>query len=1404
MFNGEVRIEETDLQSTGFGQPWNHTRSYSNQMQETFDRGNGYNWNLNDWPYLVESNLPGNPVIMMGSSYEQYWFHYDSVLDKYVSLYGGLTSLNWDQVNGIVTFVELDGTILKFNDLGHPVRPGNFIGRILPGGEELTVDDSNAPTELEATQQYTVDNTTVYESFYYELHPPTAQNVGRIYRVTLRRKVDNGPWENVRKAEYLYSNENSLGSSSSSVGDRGDLSLVTRYEFYDGVWEELDKTYYRWYGGSLASQHLLQFVVGPQAYQNMLAASLNPQSASDAQLALYADNQFVYGENNRVVKEIVDGGSRTYLMSYVDRSELASSSSSGGGGGGTDPIDYNEWYRKSTLTYPDGKQQIVYCNAAGQTMLEIIKKGDDEWLNFTRYDEDARVILEASPEAINGFDEELPDLMGYDSGTEDFTYLNNTEGLITVREYFTSTAGNGAPGYPKSEKIKNGQNGTEVKTHEWEYDEHTASGMTIYKVSVDRQFTDTLGTEIETFYWYTYFSGTNQVYRKTTKRPVVPNTQNGPGTAVVTSQIFDEFGNLRWETDERDIITGYRLDIATGALTQLIEDVDPLTTPGCPYITTGGDGLSLKTDFEHDINGRITQSLGPVHQVDLNGTATNVRTATWTVYKDHEFTTISAQGYQVVTGAQDFLVNPVSITRRNKVNLPTDEILAVRSSTTGKLEPTDSFPQSSYRQWMTKQYTDCCRLASTRTYHTIPASGEGVSGTNYDQTSFGYDANGLQNQTTTPGGTITETTFDPRDLPLLTKVGTAPINMVTVTENQYDNGTDGGNGNLTKLINYTEGALKRETSFTYDFRSRRLSANGELDFYEEYTYDNLDRRLTVKQYDTDSSGNLVAYSEADYDNRSRVYRTTVHEVDPSTGTVGNALVSNVWYDQPGNVIKSQPAGSDLFTKTVYDSLYRVTATYLGYDLDESTYSEATTISGDTIVEQTEQVYDDGSNLLKTIARQRYHNATGTGALQGPTGTQPLARVSYQAAWPSPVGRVQATANYGTNGGSGLTRPATIPTASDSILVSSTSYDDVGQVEARTDPAGKVDKFEYDDAGRRTKLIENYVESSSSSSSSSGDCPGSADTNRTTTMTYTPDGQIATLNAWNGDTGIQTTSYTYGTTLVESAIETSLLLRKVTYPDSSSGSDVVSYTYNRQGQRTSMTDQAGTVHAYDYDGLGRFLNDRVTTLGTGVDPWVRSMARTYDVRGLLTSVWCTSSPAPGAGVSRNEIEWQYNGFGQVSRSRQEPTRTVATATPEVQYGYADGSANTIRPETITYPNGRELTYNYGTTNGMNDAMSRVEEIVDDDSTVLTAEEYLGLSSIVESNRPQRQFKFTLASLTGSTDPDTGDIYTGLDRFGRVKDCRWYDTANSVDLDRYEYGYDRVGNRLYRKNVLAHAA
>ncbi len=38
-------------------------------------------------------------------------------------------------------------------------------------------------------------------------------------------------------------------------------------------------------------------------------------------------------------------------------------------------------------------------------------------------------------------------------------------------------------------------------------------------------------------------------------------------------------------------------------------------------------------------------------------------------------------------------------------------------------------------------------------------------------------------------------------------------------------------------------------------------------------------------------------------------------------------------------------------------------------------------------------------------------------------------------------------------------------------------------------------------------------------------------------------------------------------------------------------DRVQYLYNRQGERTGVKDQNGTVHAYDYDEFGRMLHDR---------------------------------------------------------------------------------------------------------------------------------------------------------------------------------------------------------------------
>ena len=140
------------------------------------------------------------------------------------------------------------------------------------------------------------------------------------------------------------------------------------------------------------------------------------------------------------------------------------------------------------------------------------------------------------------------------------------------------------------------------------------------------------------------------------------------------------------------------------------------------------------------------------------------------------------------------------------------------------------------------------------------------------------------------------------------------------------------------------------------------------------------------------------------------------------------------------------------------------------------------------------------------------------------------------------------------------------------------------------------------------------------------------------------------------------------------------------------------------------------------------------------------------------------------------------------------------TPSIQYGYANGSANTVRPTSVTYPNGRVVAFDYGSSGGIDDSASRVASLVDSGgaSTHLADYSYLGLNAVVQQDSAEADLRYTLVSLTGANDPDTGDIYAGLDRFGRVKDVRWRDVSAATDLSRIQYGYDRASNRTWRTN------
>lgn len=288
---------------------------------------------------------------------------------------------------------------------------------------------------------------------------------------------------------------------------------------------------------------------------------------------------------------------------------------------------------------------------------------------------------------------------------------------------------------------------------------------------------------VTTTYAYTYIAGTVAVQQRTMTYPVVSAAQNGSGVSATRQEYLDMWGNLIWEMGPRGFIMYQGFDVPTGGLIQGIDDFNT-NLPGQPsrpagWTTPAGGGLNLVSDYQVDSLGRNTQELGPSHTIDLGGTATTVRAATWTVYQDYAQSGQAseiwmAQGY--ATGSAPnytyTLIDPVSITRTDDDGRVTDQISAIRANKSGPLSPTDSFAQSSYCRWTNNLFSGAGELTGMRVYFAIPSTGQGVQGTNYNETDFAFDGMARQNRFQSPGLTITRTVFDPRSLPLSIWVGT--------------------------------------------------------------------------------------------------------------------------------------------------------------------------------------------------------------------------------------------------------------------------------------------------------------------------------------------------------------------------------------------------------------------------------------------------------------------------------------------------------------------------------------------------------------------------------------------------------------------------------------------------------
>lgn len=1361
-------------------------------------------------PRLTQQSS-GTKVAMVDGANSALWF--DLSGGTYTSTFGFPATLVANGGTGELELTDGAGAVLYFYDFGGGTpsgRAGRLKKRTDAGGNVAEVtswDGSGRPTELQIT-----DPTGAVESLLWAY-----DGSGYLTSTTRRRKPSGGSFSTVRVAEFTYA---TLGS---------DKVLETTVEKDAGgtVLAETFNRYYTSTGGTGYSGGL-KYHLGPQAVARAKAdyPSTALTSLTDSQIDDYADLAVEYDSSTQRVTKLVRAGTGSSTLT---------------GGFGTSTVYYgvkaspgsgvNDWVSKVGVVLDDGTTKVSYANAAGQELLAVTTEVSTGrwWGTYTKYDSDGRVILRANPSAVTGYEEALTDLVGWSGSSA--TYLRSGDGLIATTTYAssttatTSTAGD-VSGYVTSTAIKRGTGGTAVSQSAVTYIGRTANSQTRYHVASTTQYRNDNGTGGQTTsYAYTWNGSTAQVASVTTTLPTVTTTQNGPNSAATNVVVFDAVGRLIWAKDAAGVLSYTAYDAQTGAVTKIIADVNTANTSDFANLPSGwstpsGAGLHLISTFEVDALGRATKATDPLGQI------------TYTVFNDIGKEVRTYAGWDTTTSAP---TGPTAVVRDDWAGGYTETLTMSATPTTSSGKPTGAESVSSI-QSLTRSYrnpagqtthTDAYFDLTGVTYST--AVNIGTLNTHRYRTTQDYDQQGRPNRSVSGAGTVTRTERDALGRAASTWMGTddtptsgnwsvnnlTGTNTVKVAEVEYDGGGQ-GDGNVTKQTAYPGGGAAARVSQTwYDWRNRVVGTKSGVESSESTSvnrplayieYDNLGSAVVSESYDGDtvslSDGNsdgvpdrpssslLRAKMATSTDEWGRAYKSEVYSVDPSSGSVSSyALTSQTWFDLRGLTLKTAAPGG-LVVKYAYDSLGRATTVYNTDGGGDSGYSDADDVTGDLVLSQVETTYDAGSRAILSVSRERMHTASGTGAL-GSVSSGIAARVSYSALYYDLANRVTDSVNVGTNGGSSWTRPSTVPSRSDTVLVTSAVYDSAGRVWKVNDPRALESRTTYDLLGRILATVENYVNGTVSDTD-----------DKTTEYTYSAAGMTSLTAKLTGGGG-QTTEWVYGVTQSGgSSLDSNDIVGAMKWPDPTGGSassgQQETVLVNALGQPLVTTDRNGSTHTLTYDILGRLTVDAVTTLGSGVDSSVRRIETAYDTQG--NAYLFTSYDAASGGSIVTQTQRAFNGLGQLTTEWQSRGAAVNTSTsPKVQYAYSTlDSSNRSRLTSVTYPSGYVLTYNYAS--GINSDISRLSSLTDTSGTV-ESYDYLGVGTVVKRGHPLSGVDQTFILQTPESTGDAGDQYIGLDRFGRVADQRW--RTSSADVDRNQYAYDRDGNRTSKTNTVSSA-
>jgi hypothetical protein len=559
-FDGELKLASTDLSSSGFDTPWGQSVNWTNMFQSGNFNGKGVI--DSQLPYLLQKTTGSDSTIVAVSS-DTNARYFDLVGSNYVAHFFVQDQLT----HGSGEFVLTDtmGDQIHFYDfsVSQVNQRGQLKSYVDPKGNVMSVVSLTSDGKV-AEMQRTDSGSGVTESYLYTYLSAPDANAGMLANVTLRRQVNGGSWTTVRQVVYDYYD----GTSQKPYGNLGDLRTAT---IKDGSNNTINTKYFRYYtsadAGTIGYVDGLKYSFSPQSYVRLAAAVSNPLTATDTQVAPYADDYFEYDPSSQHVTKAVQqgagcsvctGGQGTFTYSY------ATSSNANG---------YNSWLSKTVETLPDSTSNTVYANYVGETMLNVFQSGNQKWETFYKYDSAGRIILKANPSAVTGYNDSFADLLDQ-SQAGDYGYLSNSTGLIELTDYYTSTtatesSAGGVAGYFQDTKLQQGKSGTPIMQKSVQYFGHTGGGATVYPVATETVYRNTDGTGGETTSSaYTWYSSSTQMQSMTLTKPVISAAQNGPGVADVESTNYDIYGRVTQTTDADGYVSTTQYDQATGAVTQ--------------------------------------------------------------------------------------------------------------------------------------------------------------------------------------------------------------------------------------------------------------------------------------------------------------------------------------------------------------------------------------------------------------------------------------------------------------------------------------------------------------------------------------------------------------------------------------------------------------------------------------------------------------------------------------------------------------------------------------------------------------------------------------------------------------------------------------------------------------------